>query len=88
MYKSAEFDHKTKSESIENTVTMALSVIAIGSGLMIVSGGIFGFAVPAYVATAGQVAGGILTAKDIGHLITGKDIIINIRCEHISSEIS
>ncbi len=30
--------------------------------------------VPGYIATVGQIAGGILTAKDIGHLITGKDI--------------
>ncbi len=42
--------------------------------MTVISGGLFGFAVPGYVATAGQVAGGMLTAKDIGHLITGKDI--------------
>ena len=74
LYKSAEFDHTTKAESIENAVTNVLSVIAIGTTLVVISGGIFGFAVPGYVATVGQVAGGILTAKDIGHLITGKDI--------------
>ncbi len=74
LYKSAEFDHTTATESIMNTLTTVLGVVAIGSGLMIVSGGLFGFAVPGYIATAGQVAGGILTAKDIGHLITGKDI--------------
>ncbi len=74
LYKSAEFDHTTKSESIENSLTTVLGVVAIGAGLTVISGGLFGFAVPGYVATAGQVAGGILTAKDIGHLITGKDI--------------
>ncbi len=74
MYKSAEFDHTTATESIVNTLTTVLSVVAIGAGLTVISGGLFGFAVPGYIATAGQVAGGILTAKDIGHLITGKDI--------------
>ena len=74
LYKTAEFDHTTELEGIANTVTNVLSVIAIGSGLLVISGGIFGFAVSGYVVTAGQVAGGILTAKDIGHLITGKDI--------------
>ena len=74
LYKSAEFDHTTKAENIENTVTNILSVIAIGSTLIIISGGMFGFEVLGYVAIAGQVAGWTLTAKDIGHLITGKDI--------------
>ncbi len=74
LYKSAEFDHTTKSESIENSLTTVLSVVAIGAGLTVISGGLFGFAVPGYIATAGQVAGGMLTAKDIGYLITGKDI--------------
>ncbi len=74
LYKSAEFDHTTATESIVNTLTTVLSVVAIGAGLTVISGGLFGFAVPGYIATAGQVAGGMLTAKDIGHLITGKDI--------------
>ncbi len=74
MYKSAEFDHTTATESIVNTLTTVLGVVAIGAGLTVISGELFGFAVPGYIATAGQVAGGILTAKDIGHLITGKDI--------------
>ena len=74
LYRTAEFDHTTEVEGIVNTLTNVLSVIAIGSGLFIISGGVFGFAVPGYVITAGQVAGGILTAKDIGHLMTGKDI--------------
>ncbi len=69
LYKSAEFDHTTKSESIMNTLTTVLGVVAIGAGLTVISGGLFGFAVPGYIATAGQVAGGILTAKDIGHLM-------------------
>ncbi len=57
-----------------NTLTTVLSVVAIGAGLTVISGGLFGFALPRYIATAGQVAGGILTVKDVGHLITGKDI--------------
>ena len=57
LYKSAEFDHTTKAENIENTVTNILSVIAIGSTLIIISGGMFGFEVLGYVAIAGQVAG-------------------------------
>ena len=57
LYKTAEFDHTTKAESIANTVTNVLSVIAIGTTLVVISGGVFGFAVSGYVATAGQVAG-------------------------------
>ncbi len=76
LYKSAEFNHTIATESIVNTLTMVLGLVAIGAGLTIISGGLFGFAVPGYIATAGQVAGGILTAKDVEHLITGKDIAI------------
>lgn len=74
LYRNAEFDHTTEVEGIVNTLTNVLSVIAIGSGLFIISGGVFGFVVPGYVITAGQVEGGILIAKDIGHIMTGKDI--------------
>ena len=74
MSKSAEFDYTTKTESIENTVINILSVIAMGSALVFISGRVFGVEVLGYAVTAGQVARGVLTAKDIGHLITGKDI--------------
>ncbi len=74
LYKSAEFNHTTATESIVNSLTPVLSVVVIEAGLTVISGGLFGFAVPGHLAIVKQVAGGILTAKDIGHLITGKDI--------------
>lgn len=42
--------------------------------MLIISGGVFGFVVLGYVVTVGQIAGRILTAQDIGHLMIGKDI--------------
>ena len=42
--------------------------------MIIIDEEVFGFAVSRCVATVRQVVGGMLTAKDIGHLITGKDI--------------
>ena len=70
LYKTTEFDHTTELEDIVNTITIVLTMIAIGSGLFVISEGIFRFVVLEYSATVGQ----ILTDNDIGHLITGKDI--------------
>ncbi|MBC6308768.1 EndoU domain-containing protein [Listeria sp. FSL L7-1582] len=74
LYRQTDFNYETGIEKVTNIISTGLVIVCVG-GLVVMSGGaLVGVAVPGWLGTTTMVAGGVLSAQNLGHAITGLDI--------------
>ncbi|WP_260450899.1 hypothetical protein [Listeria booriae] len=74
LYRQTDFNYETGVEKVTNIISTGLVIVCVG-GLVVMSGGaLAGLAVPGWIGTTTMVAGGVMSAQNIGHAITGLDI--------------
>ncbi|MBC1501822.1 EndoU domain-containing protein [Listeria weihenstephanensis] len=74
LYRQTDFNYETGIEKVTNIISTGLVIVCVG-GLVVMSGGaLAGVAVPGWLGTTTMVAGGVMSAQNLGHAITGLDI--------------
>lgn len=74
LYRQTDFNYETGVEKVTNILSTGLVIVCVG-GLVVMSGGaLAGLAVPGWIGTTTMVAGGVLSAQNLGYAITGLDI--------------